>query len=568
MSLERKENIIKINSVTELNVEDAIEYAKNGVKAIIIKSAAHPTKNEITSINSSPAGYWQQKPYDIREYIQIREALDELVEDIPKDSSELEKFATIYKRIGKNIVYDDAAAYPKSQSERDYSEENKFKCRNLSNGLLEGKCVCAGYSDILCSALDLVGIEARYVQGPIIKEKKKNLKEMYDRREEILFEDKEISDYHAWAKVKIDGIWYNSEPTWDASNIRNDKAPKKALHTDKEAFIDGKVDNPGPECITEFPKKELDKLFGEKYIGNFKLPNVKGLAKEVVDAYVSLFKDSKRMIKNFMEKITKKDLPLLEGGTSQSEIDTCISLLQDKKFINEFEQETGYTIKQLQNMGLSINEIASHFPKYNTETGELLNRKNDVSLLVENQKNRIIELQEETGYSLEGLIALGIDSEKISQLFNKTDPQTGEKINRKERIANEINFHQEKVLQKEIGYSLDTLRQLGFSNKEIMELRDKNFDTETGERIDKKKEFQEILKGKYDVKDTNTIEYLKKFGVKEEDIRIQSKKEELKPWDLRNWGVDIKTMQKRQKDVATQMQLKTSKQEKDSELER
>ena len=101
-------------------------------------------------------------------------------------------------------------------------------------------------------------------------------------------------DYHAWTKVKIDGEWYNADPTWDADRIRFGLIPTNALKTDKQCQADEKYDNPGPECNVEFPQKEIGKLFGNnKYIGNFKVPNSKdiiGNVKLMADTLVYLGK--------------------------------------------------------------------------------------------------------------------------------------------------------------------------------------------------------------------------------------------------------------------------------------
>ena len=66
----------------------------------------------------------------------------------------------------KNITYDYPAGYPKTKSEREYEKAQKFKCHDLTNGILEGKCVCDGYACILQTALQLVGLDAHYVDRP------------------------------------------------------------------------------------------------------------------------------------------------------------------------------------------------------------------------------------------------------------------------------------------------------------------------------------------------------------------------------------------------------------------
>ncbi len=232
---------IIIDSIKDLNIKQAIDLKKNNYKYVAIHADAYPKDSELYS------GYWQQKPYEIDTFIAVRSKLDELVEDIDLTMPEPERFAEIYKRICNNIVYDYPAAYPKNESEKQYSFENDFKCRDLTNGLLEGKCVCAGFADILRSALNLVGIDACYITGPIVGERKIQNKIIsgYEKLPEKSYFRKILKkpieklknpklEYHAWTKVKIDNIWYNADPTWDADYIRNGLEPCNALKTDEE----------------------------------------------------------------------------------------------------------------------------------------------------------------------------------------------------------------------------------------------------------------------------------------------------------------------------------------------
>lgn len=218
-------------------------------------------------------------------YINIRERLDKLVEGIDINLPESERFAEVYRRICKNIVYDTPAANPITSEEKEYEKEQTINCRNLKNGLLFGKCICAGYADILRNALSLVDIESEYITGGTKKKVlNKDSKEVDKLKEKFSFKQDEktgdITFYsgHAWNKVKIDGEWFNMDATRDADRIRNGMSPKFVYKSDKWMEETDKKFNFSKEiaCIRNFDSKEIDETFNSKHlwIGNRKIPNI------------------------------------------------------------------------------------------------------------------------------------------------------------------------------------------------------------------------------------------------------------------------------------------------------
>ena len=133
-------------------------------------------------------------PYTLREYAEIRETLDILVEDIDPSEPDIDKFATIYVRLAEAIKYnsDSSSPYKKDKAHAKYFLEKINSCRNLLDGLTEWQCVCSGYADILRNALAMVGIEAKTVSN----------------------------NNHVWNQVLIDDgtgnkKWYDTDLTWD-----------------------------------------------------------------------------------------------------------------------------------------------------------------------------------------------------------------------------------------------------------------------------------------------------------------------------------------------------------------
>ena len=182
---------LRIESVKDLSVHDAEElkrlFSDKGMKLtnvqIIDKNFQHREQ--------------QFAPYKIDDYVAIRKKFDVLVSGIDPSEPDIDKFAVIYRRLMDSIKYDNDGIddYIKNHSQMMRYGELTNPCRNIQNGVTIGKCVCAGYADILRNALELVGVKATFNRGP----------------------------GHAWNQVCIkddDGSehWYNTDLTWDTGS--------------------------------------------------------------------------------------------------------------------------------------------------------------------------------------------------------------------------------------------------------------------------------------------------------------------------------------------------------------
>ena len=94
-----------INSVKDLSLQEAKWLKESNINISGI---------EIFDKNNNIE---QNKPYTLDTYIAIREKIEELVQGIDLNLPEKQRFAEVYKRIGKNIVYDTPAAYPVTEQE-------------------------------------------------------------------------------------------------------------------------------------------------------------------------------------------------------------------------------------------------------------------------------------------------------------------------------------------------------------------------------------------------------------------------------------------------------------------
>jgi len=97
---------------------------------------------------------------------------------ITPSMSDREKALVIHDYIINNTVY----GYPTNDEDAAYRAEGVFKYN---------EAVCAGYSSAFLVMAHVAGLEATYVS---VKSDKM---------------------HHAWNKVKIDGVWYHVDVTWD-----------------------------------------------------------------------------------------------------------------------------------------------------------------------------------------------------------------------------------------------------------------------------------------------------------------------------------------------------------------
>lgn len=338
---------IVINNTKALSVQEARKLKESNIEISGIKVFSKNNEDE------------QNELYDLETYIDIRERLDKLVEGIDINLPESERFAEVYRRICKNIVYDTPAANPITSEEKEYEKEQTINCRNLKNGLLFGKCICAGYADILRNALSLVDIESEYITGGTKKKVlNKDSKEVDKLKEKFSFKQDEktgdITFYsgHAWNKVKIDGEWFNMDATRDADRIRNGMSPKFVYKSDKWMEETDKKFNFSKEiaCIRNFDSKEIDETFNSKHlwIGNRKIPNiydfvgtVRLIAEEYRDLGRNIYKLGISAKENIKDKILKnKKTKMLDAP---------------KADINDAEELKSWDLK---NWGMNRSEVS------------------------------------------------------------------------------------------------------------------------------------------------------------------------------------------------------------------
>ncbi|MBR2289865.1 MAG: hypothetical protein IJ867_04530 [Clostridia bacterium] len=203
----------------------------------------------------------EQSSEEVIEYDAFQTVLDELTGDIEDSLNEAEKFRKIYERVALYLVYDYASISPSLKSEEELASLAK-------SALLKGKADCLGYASSLKEACGKKGLECEIVQGPVdrIKSKKSYPYRKKENKASIIFSDEKsviVRAFHAWNKVKIDGVWYNCDITWDRKDIVNHKAPKYALLSDELYKKLGRptVESADKPCTKNIVGAEKNKFF-------------------------------------------------------------------------------------------------------------------------------------------------------------------------------------------------------------------------------------------------------------------------------------------------------------------
>lgn len=224
---------INLDDVTDL---DITAFEENEIDSECI----------VTLPNRENDHFGEYDDYDIRTFQQIMQKLHELTDDIDPNIPNLKKFAIIYDRIGRYISYDNSVLGISKEN------DNYRKSRNLENGLLQGKCVCEGYAEILMNALKMVGIENTMVMGEMLVKteeletdgfqatKTENGEMCYFGIDKsgtpikcVMKKDGlwsvarehdgkyENNNGHAWNLVTIDGETFYADVTWDNNLIKS-----------------------------------------------------------------------------------------------------------------------------------------------------------------------------------------------------------------------------------------------------------------------------------------------------------------------------------------------------------
>lgn len=229
-----------INDASNLPIEDIDKYEFN-ISSVVLPHACEHLKDRTI--------------YDIDTYKRCRSVIDKMIEDI--DVKKLDQATILYEvmeRLANHMSYDFSAV----DGTEEHKNEVERTSRNMVGGLLENKCVCAGYSEILRNVLACCNIESIGILS----------KDEYDEEE-----NRNVS--HEYNKVKINDKWYYVDLTADRDTLKQDVIPsfflkseeefkqisKKVYHTDRNLYSRNRLDI---KCEESYPMSEVYKIVDQK----------------------------------------------------------------------------------------------------------------------------------------------------------------------------------------------------------------------------------------------------------------------------------------------------------------
>lgn len=243
-----KNNGIRITSNQLIKIVKYILYDEQRLTYLI---TSYVPRGTATGTPSSPSVYEGQ--YIVEAYFEIFGKLmssakaiynsqsklieagaQEILKHLKGDMTEAQKFRVIYDEFIKSVSYGQA----------------ETSTADIRGGLGPNKKVlCEGYARTLAYLCQRAGIECMYVVGTA------NYSGTGDDGSGQAFD-------HAWNKVKIDGEWYNVDPTNnDGMSVDSPYVYyKNFLQSDSEFFIDhiqGKMSNGAAVSYDKFPESAL-----------------------------------------------------------------------------------------------------------------------------------------------------------------------------------------------------------------------------------------------------------------------------------------------------------------------
>lgn len=325
------------------NLENISSIIISGTKDISTEFLIdHPQILKIQIIDKeNPGDMEQQEPYSREDFIQIRQKIDEIKEqiEIPDESDpdrEKKIFMQVYTLLGKMIDYNHYAVTEDGRKDDDLA----ITCRNLKDGLLKGKAVCAGYADILKNVLGEFNIKANYIgRQPENIEKYAERMGYYEQVELSEIWGEEIPDMmdfvkqcgyqddhgHAWNSVLLDGEKYLCDLTWDADNIKLDHFPLEYCCPSLWEFSHDIFETIDEGEISEFSSEDQLRFLG------FSKEEIDKKLYPSLDDFMALFKNSENQRKleacavSISSEIKTSDLDGIEKAFDDKEKEEQIS---------------------------------------------------------------------------------------------------------------------------------------------------------------------------------------------------------------------------------------------------
>ena len=262
--------VISVESIMDLASEQLNKEFSNidDIIKSIVETLNKKDKNTIISIRTSKNIYSEifSDFYTVEDLKKIIKVIGKFFENIDLNQSEENLFMQMYVKLGMMIHYEYEAIIGK------YKKNRLSTSRNLMI-LLKGKGVCVGYANTFKVLCDIAGIKC------VVLSSKKNKKYIG----------------HAFNQVRINGIWYNIDLTWDSPNIRCNRKLRNCLKSKKtftQNIFHQTVDiDEEQETVEDYPNvQELAK----QNIKKIKLSNIKKRLEQLLEKFALKEQRSKR----------------------------------------------------------------------------------------------------------------------------------------------------------------------------------------------------------------------------------------------------------------------------------
>lgn len=224
------ENKLKKNVPIILEISDAGELSNTEIQDFLdrgfnIKYIRLKGKEDEHVKKMDEERHVERLPYTLETYKKCREKIDEIIKNVGYTVNQKELFVKIVKKISSiHYLHECEEMGENGQGFHNditnmYTFRNMFiPCSNLE-GVITGRTICGGYTEIVNNIMSCCGIESVTVTG-----------------------DYTLGIKHLWNQVKLDGVWYNADVTYDSENIEKEKKAYWLLRSDKDFLtdIDGK----------------------------------------------------------------------------------------------------------------------------------------------------------------------------------------------------------------------------------------------------------------------------------------------------------------------------------------
>ena len=263
--------VISVESIMDLASEQLNKEFSNidDIIKSIVETLNKKDKDTIINIRTSKYLYGAicSEFYTVKDFKKIIKVISKFFKNIDLNQSEENLFMQMYTKLGMMIHYDYVAM----------TEENeKFKMTSTARNLmmlLKGKGVCEGYAKAFKVLCDIAGIKCIVLCSKI--------------------DEKRI--VHLFNQVRINGIWYYIDLTWDSKYIRSNQNLRNCLKSKKTFagdILHQTIDiDEEQETAEDYPNvQELAK----QNIKKIKLSNIKKRLEQLLEKFALKEQRSKR----------------------------------------------------------------------------------------------------------------------------------------------------------------------------------------------------------------------------------------------------------------------------------